>query len=398
MIKNVIKNSETAFYTFDISILKERIKYLRTKLPQNVSLCFAVKSNPFIIKEIEQLTDRYEICSPGEAEIFRELKIAKNKAVISGVYKTPAFIESVIADKDFDGIFTIESEPQLQMFNELTKKYDKKIVVLLRLTNDSQFGMNESAIENIIRNREDYPFLSIEGIQFFSGTQKKSLKKLKKETDYLDGFLCHLKKDLLFDAKRLEYGPGFPVSYFESDQFDENSFLDEFSRILEEMSFKTAITLELGRSIAATCGKYYTHIVDIKSNKGMNYVIVDGGMHHLVYYDQQMAMKVPKMYIEGKEEMPVEQAWTLCGSLCSMNDIMVKQMPLPKFEIGDTICFENTGAYCMTEGMALFLSRDLPAIYLLYENGEAKCVRSSFETHLLNTPRYERNLNNGKIN
>ena len=68
-----------------------------------------------------------------------------------------------------------------------------------------------------------------------------------------------------------------------------------------------------------------------------------------------------------------------------MNDILVKQLPLPDVEIGDTLCFENTGAYCMTEGMALFLSRDLPAVYLLDETGEMLCARENTETYPLNT-------------
>ncbi len=74
----------------------------------------------------------------------------------------------------------------------------------------------------------------------------------------------------------------------------------------------------------------------------------------------------------------------------SMNDIVVKQAELPEIEIGDVICFENTGAYCMTEGISLFLSRDIPAVYITGEDGSVYRVRPSFETKELNTPKYER--------
>ena len=57
--------------------------------------------------------------------------------------------------------------------------------------------------------------------------------------------------------------------------------------------------------------------------------------------------------------------------------------------IGDVLCFENAGAYCMTEGIALFLSRDVPAVYLIREDGTAVCVRKPFETLQLNTPNYD---------
>ena len=62
-----------------------------------------------------------------------------------------------------------------------------------------------------------------------------------------------------------------------------------------------------------------------------------------------------------------------------MNDIIAKQISLPDIEIGDVICFENTGAYCMTEGISLFLSRDIPSVYIKKEDGTYLCVRDSFE-------------------
>ena len=44
--------------------------------------------------------------------------------------------------------------------------------------------------------------------------------------------------------------------------------------------------------------------------------------------------------------------------------------------------FENTGAYCMTEGISLFLSRDLPSVALL-KNGKLEFVREAYNTYLL---------------
>ena len=41
--------NDTAFYTFDIRILKERIGYIKAALPEDVSVCYAVKANPFIV-------------------------------------------------------------------------------------------------------------------------------------------------------------------------------------------------------------------------------------------------------------------------------------------------------------------------------------------------------------
>ena len=62
---------------------------------------------------------------------------------------------------------------------------------------------------------------------------------------------------------------------------------------------------------------------------------------------------------------------------------------MEEVEIGDTLRFYNTGAYCVTEGMALFLSRDLPAVYLIDLEGNLICARKTMETFPLNTPNKE---------
>ena len=168
-IGKLIQMNDSAFYVFDIKELKNRIAYLKSKLP-DVSLCYAVKANPMITGEIMNDLPRFEICSPGEARICHRLGVDTEKMVISGVYKTPAFIEETAADPDFKGIFTVESMRQYDLLCALSEKYGRTLQVLLRLTNGSQFGINASDIEEIIAKRENHPGIVLKGIQFFSGT------------------------------------------------------------------------------------------------------------------------------------------------------------------------------------------------------------------------------------
>lgn len=387
-MNSLIPNCETAFYVFDIDRLLQRAAYLKKKLSERVELCYAVKANTFIIGEFIGKIGRFEVCSPGEEEICTALGVDDKDMVISGVYKTPSVIEKMVAEHD-GRIYTVESLTQFEMLCSLSEKYDRVLPVLLRLTNDSQFGMDSGEIKNIIAGRSKYKNLDIHGLQFFSGTQKTSLKKLKREVCKLDELLTFLREEYGFESKELEYGPGFPVAYFEGEDVNEEELLKGFSDIIDSMQNKVKIVLELGRSMAACCGSYYTHIVDIKHNKGQNYILIDGGMHHLVYFGQHMAMKQPIFSVCGKENKPNTAEWNICGSLCSMNDIVAKQVSLPDVSIGDLLCFENTGAYCMTECISLFLSREIPAVYLKKAD-EYQLVRKSFETSALNMPNIER--------
>lgn len=377
----LLSHYQSPTYVFDINVLKRRVEFLKSYLP-DISICYAMKANSFIVKEVETSVDRIEVCSPGEYQICQHLNVSHQKLVISGVYKTPKVIEDMIAHNQDIGIYTVESLQQFELLNCLTKTYQYKIKVLLRLTSGNQFGINKSDIEDILKNT--YEFINIVGIQYFSGTQKTSIKRLKKEINELDEFLLHLQDDLGLNGFELEYGTGFPVQYFQTDKvFDEISFLQEFSRLIHDMTYQGHVTIELGRSIAASCGTYLTKVVDMKTNKRQNYAIVDGGMHQIVYYGQMMAMKHPQYELLPRRENGNIKTWNLCGSLCSINDIMVKNVELVDLKIGDIIAFQNTGAYCMTEGMALFLSRDLPKIYF-FKNNELIMVRNTFETYQLN--------------
>ena len=244
ILKNIIENYETPTYVFDIPKLKKRLEYLRDALPSKLKFCYAIKANPFIIKEIEEYVDRFEVCSPGEYYICREKEIDINKILISGVYKTQEIIFEMIND----GItnFTIES---LEQF-ELLKSTNKNLKVIIRITSGNQFGINLEEAEDIIKNNEK---LDILGIQYFSGTQKKSIKNLGKELSYVQEFINLIKEKYNFETRELEFGPGFPVSYFQNEEFDEKQFFAEFSELINNLEYKGQFILEFGRSMVANC-------------------------------------------------------------------------------------------------------------------------------------------------
>ena len=384
--KKLINEVSTPFYVFDINVLRDRIDYLNSMMPENVNLCYAMKANQFVVKEIDEIIEKYEICSYGEWNIAKKLGVNDSKMVISGVYKDEISMEDILNNYKNGEVFTIESLNQIELLNKLTKEKKKVINIILRLTSGNQFGMCEEEIIEILENRAKYEYLNIMGIQYFSGTQKKLSKRIIKELEYVDEFVLNLKNNLGFVVEELEFGPGFPVVYFETEQdFDEQTYLMEIADKIKNMKYQGHITMELGRSIVASCGSYYTKVVDKKTNKEGNFAVLDGGMNHLVYYGQMMAMKKPMLDILPKREDKILENWNLVGSLCTINDLIVKQLPVSNLEIGDIFVFKNTGAYSMTEGISLFLSRDLPKVVFV-QGGEMKIVRENINTYKFNMP------------
>lgn len=380
----IIKKYGTPTFVYNTSTLNKRISYLKSKLPSDVNLVYAVKANTFIVKELADNVERFEICSKGEFDICNKLGIDHKKMVISGVNKDYNSIDEMLSKYDDIGKYTIESANQYKLLKEMCEKYNRTIHILIRITSGNQFGVTEDEAIEILKDK--CPSLIVDGLEYFSGTQKHSIKKVNKEVDYLVELTNKIEEELGYELKEVEYGPGFPVFYFQDEEFNEDEFLDSVKEALTKLSHKE-VSLELGRSIAASCGSYLTSVADAKTNKNGNHIILDGGINHLVYYGQTMAMRIPQFELLPKRA-DEEEIYNLYGSLCTINDIIIKNLKVRKLQYGDTFVFKNVGAYSVTEGIALFLSRDMPKVVLANEQGETTLVRDTIKTSEINYPNY----------
>ncbi|MEF9840877.1 MAG: alanine racemase [Lachnospiraceae bacterium] len=390
MIRKMISFLDTPSYVFNLDQLTAHLQLLREKLGTHTQLCYAMKANPFLIGAMEDFVDTYEVCSPGEFRICERAHIPMDKIVLSGVHKDRKDIEYVLDQYDGKGTFTVESWSHLHLLEACASKRSMKIKVLIRVTSGNQFGMDEKDVCEIIKNRDQYGALCFCGLQYYSGTQKKNISKINKELQYLDDLCQLIETKYHYQMEELEYGPGFFVSYFQNEkEIDSTAMIDAFVTSLQQLQFQGKLKLEMGRFMAAGCGYYITKIIDQKRNQNQNYCIVDGGIHHLNYYGQTMAMKIPKFMHISKEESNLEdenetKEWNICGSLCTVGDVLVKNLPLQHAKINDILVFENMGAYSVTEGIYLFLSRDLPSIYTYTKTNGMQLIREALQTDSMN--------------
>ena len=401
-IVELAKEHATPMYLFDLDELQSRVQAMKEILGEDIRLCYAMKANPFLVDSMKQAVHKFEVCSPGEFAICEREQVAMADIVLSGVNKEKADILHVMKDCGGVGVYTIESRTQLELLQACAKETNLTIRALIRVTSGNQFGVDESELEDIIANRTQYPNIDFYGIQCYTGTQKKKMKQIEEELTHLDGLCDSLKEKYGWMAKDFEYGPGLLVSYFGeealNDGFDE---LKEFAALLAPIRGKYEITLEMGRFIAASCGVFVSSVVDLKTNKEQNYCIIDGGINHINYYGQTMAMKIPAYtYVKADGSITAgfdmaarrklaqagaTEKWTICGSLCTVGDVIVKNLPVVKPEIGDLILFYNIGAYSVTEGIYLFLSRRMPKIVAYSKKEKAVVYRDVLASDTINS-------------
>lgn len=391
---------QTPYYVFDTDEFAKRAAMIRAALDckggRRIPLCFSIKANPFLLHRLPAGLDHVEVCSPGELEICIALGVKPESIIYSGVMKEKCDIERAVSYGA--GILTCESIRHAALISEVMLECiqegaheaefaETKAQVILRLTSGNQFGMSLEDIEYIISHPDEFKGITVIGIHYYSGTQK-SLRKINKDLEKIKSALSILKEKYGFEPQLVEYGPGLCVEYFEEDwQEKEKQSLDEAAEVLRKFAEEYPLGIEMGRFLAASCGKYYTQVKDLKSTGDANYAILDGGIHHLNYFGQRMAMQVPPIRVYGGEvseneekpgveltQMP-DADYTLCGSLCTVADVLVREVKLKKLELGDILEFAHCGAYSVTEAPALFLSRQLPAIYAYSKECGYECLR-----------------------
>ncbi len=387
-LKNAVSEFGSPLYIFDIDEFRNRFNYLKKEFGSDISVNYCMKTNPFLTKISVDLTDRIEVCSYGEFLICRDLEIAPSKLLISGVLKKYEDMVEIIKYGKSEAVYTAESVNQVKVMNDIATKMGIKLNVYFRL-NCAQFGMDEDTIISILRN-DDYHAIEFYGIHYFTGTQKHKLKKHEKEIAKLDAFFERIYTETGKEVLNLEYGTGFGVPYFvdQEDGITTPEMLFEFKQLLKNMNWNGHVSLEMGRALAYSCGYYAVTARDIKTSDGKNYCITDGGIHQINYDGQLRGMYRPFMRTismsntEGLEE----KHYSVYGSLCTTNDVLVADYESVEIKDGDIIVFERVGAYSVYEGMSLFLSHELPGICFYSEEDGLVSVRRQQESYRLNTP------------
>lgn len=384
----------TESFVFDADEVRQRAREIKAIMNEGltggkkINLCFSIKANPFLIPVLIDTVDYLEVCSPGELSICIADKVPGEKIIYSGVHKDEWDILEAI--KYGAAILTAESVRHYEMIKEAAKSSPKSVSVILRLSARSQFGMSKEDIESILTDAaagDDN--VEIVGIHYFVGTQREKLKHQRKEIEMLKEFVAELREKFNMPLEWMEYGPGLYYPYFEDeDREDTLRPMKELAEDLRSMTSWSSLTVEMGRFLASSCGYYLTKVYDIKTSFDNNWCILGGGINHVNYLGSMMGLKIPVIKFLSSEERgrgdDLDMAsYTLCGSLCTTNDVLVRDIKTDKPLIGDVLAFTNIGAYSVTEGINLFLSRTMPKI-AIYSCGKTEVVRDRIESWKLN--------------
>ena len=357
----------TPFFAYDRALLTARVELLRSTLPPQINLSYAVKANPMpaVVQHLATLVDSFDVASALEMRTALDTPMRADKVSFAGPGKTEAEITQAVAS----GV-TIEIESATEAARivqagdrlgaapaggnpgepglrgqGLRYAHGRRAAAVRR-------GRGEGAVLLADLAAADVEFL---GFHVFAGSQNLSADILcEAQRRTVDLILALADKSP--PIRYVNLGGGFGIPYFDKDQpLDLPAIGANLAELLDtaiEPNLPDArVVIELGRYIVGECGVYVTRVVDRKESRGRKYLVVDGGLHHQLAASGNFGQVIRRNYpiaVGNRLVEQVDDAVTVVGCLCTPLDLLGDNVRLPHAEIGDLIVLFQAGAYGLT--------------------------------------------------
>jgi len=327
-------------------------------------ICYSVKanSNLAILKSLIEKGAGLDIVSGGE--LFRAIKsgCSPGRIVYASVGKTGAEIEEAIKRRIL--FLNVESLPELENINRISRKLNKIVNVAIRINPDveprthkfittgkitNKFGIDFNSAYKILLMQNKFANLNICGLHIHIGSQiTERIPYVAAITKVVD-FIAKLKK-MGIDLEYLNIGGGLGIVYDKEAPQTAQKFAQSILPLLKKTGLK--IILEPGRFIVGNAGILVAKVLYIKSTPKKKFVIVDAGMNDLIrpaLYDAYHNILPLKVISHKLPACPVGRQVIrkadVVGPICESADFFAKDRMLPFVREGDYLAIMSAGAY-----------------------------------------------------
>lgn len=350
---------ETPFYSYDMALLRRTLAIINREIegyPFVVHYAVKANGNPVILNEIQRSGIGADLVSGNEILAAINAGFNPGNMAYAGVGKTDREIEIGI-DNDIY-CFNVESEPEMEVINEIAARKGKMAGVAIRVnpnidahthryittgTSFNKFGIDLHMLERVVDLAIKLPNLHLRGLHFHIGSQITTLEPFK--------LLCEKINQLLdyYEARGISFemidaGGGLGIDYENPEANPIAPFHDFFQVFKDGLKLRHGqrVHFELGRSIVAQCGALISKVVFVKDNSVKKFVILDAGMTDLLrpaLYDSHH--KIVNLTSQATET----DVYDVVGPICESSDVFATDERLPVTRRGDVIAILSAGAY-----------------------------------------------------
>jgi diaminopimelate decarboxylase len=382
----------TPLYVYDGDVLRDGYQRLRDLLHPRVDLFYSAKANPNIsvCALLRSLGAGLEVSSLAELTTAVRAGARPADTIFLGPGKSAEELRACCEQ----GIHAVvcESLEELRALEEMAPPAG--INVMLRVNpaftgkgsrlsmggKPRQFGTDEEALLSAGPALRALRRVRVSGIHAYLGTRILDAEDVVHNTRGILELAGRLGAELGFPLDTVDIGGGLGVPYFDNekdlDLAAATAGINAAVAAFIDTHPDTRIIMELGRFLVGWAGTYVIRARYVKRSRGEWFVVADGGTNHhmaAVGIGSFVKRNFPIRSLSRPTE-PADRTYTVTGPLCTPNDVIGKQIPLPEVHPGDLLGVERSGAYGPSASPVLFLSHGHPAEVLLLE-GTAHLVR-----------------------
>jgi diaminopimelate decarboxylase len=375
----------TPFFAYDRAQLSDRVAHLRSALPTEIELGYAVKANPMpaVVQHLSGLVDGLDVASAGEMKVALDTPVAPARISFAGPGKTPAeLVQAVAAGVTIE----IESETEAARVALTGERLGIRPRVAVRVNPDfkvkgsgmrmgggaQQFGVDAERVPELLARLAEAD-LELLGFHVFAGSQNLNADILCEAQRATVALVLQLADAAPAPITYVNLGGGFGIPYFEGDEpLDLGPIGENLAGLLEDAVRpnlpEARVVLELGRYIVGESGVYVTRIVDRKQSRGKTFLVVDGGLHHQLAASGNFGQVIRRNYpvaIAAPPDPAREETVSVVGCLCTPLDLLADEVKLPAASVGDLVVIFQAGAYGLTASPTAFLGHPAPAEILV---------------------------------
>jgi diaminopimelate decarboxylase len=383
----------TPLYVYDSAELDAAYGRLRGALHSGLDVFQSLKANPnvSICGRLRTLGTGAEVSSLVELMTARRAGVPPGDIIFLGPGKSRAELEACL---DEGLLATVcESAAELHWLDEAARARGIVAPVAVRVNpqftvkgsrltmggRPRQFGIDEAEVFAKAGLWRRYQAVRLAGVHVYLGTRILDEELIIENTRRVLELADRISDRLKIPLDLVDIGGGLGVAYFEGERdLDVSALAAGLNPLIAE--FRTAhpqtrMVMELGRYLTATAGTYVTRVRYVKTSMGEKFAVLDGGTHHhmaAVGVGSYVKRNFPIRLLNGRDG--ATEPWQLAGPLCTPNDVLGRNVPLPRLRPGDLIGVLRSGAYGLTASPGQFLSHGYPAEVLVHD-GTAHLVR-----------------------
>jgi diaminopimelate decarboxylase len=364
----------TPFFAYDRALCTQRVRDLRSQLPQGVLLHYSIKANPMpaLVQHMAGLVDGLDVASAGELKVALDAGMAPQHISFAGPAKTEAELTQAIAA----GVcLNVESGRELAAAARIGDALGIAPRIALRVNPEFElkssgmkmgggakpFGIDAEQVPQVLREAAALG-LDVLGFHIFAGSQSLRADAIIEAQASSIELGLRLAAASPLALRQLNIGGGFGIPYFPGEQrLDVAPIADRLAASLPRLAAEqpqARLALELGRYLVGEAGVYVARVIDRKVSRGEVFLVIDGGMHHHLAASGNLGQVIRKNYpvAVGNRMTPADSGpASVTGPLCTPLDVLADRMELAHAQTGDLIVVFQSGAYGPSASPAAFL-------------------------------------------